>query len=115
MKTARPRLPLSEKQHQRDLFIKACQQAGISTPMNCGPAVRDLLVSLRSAPLLLERGKDGHAHRATPMSKPLIGMAIKTGFARFVSDEKLYVLTPAGETWLSELEIHGLLTTEGRL
>lgn len=109
----RPLNPLSEKARQCERFRKACQAAGIVTPPSCGPAVRDILVSLRSSPLLLlDKARDGYYHRATPTSKPLIGMAIKAGFARFVRDEKLYAITPAGETWLSELEIHGLLKSE---
>lgn len=90
-------------------FRKACQRAGIHTPPNCGPAVRDVLLSLRASPLLLNTGRNKDYHRARPTDQPLIGMAIKTGFARFVADEKCYVITPAGETWLNELEIHGLL------
>jgi hypothetical protein len=113
MKIIRPRQPLSQKAHECAAFRAACVKAGIRTPLNCGPAIRDLLVGLRSSPLLLlERGKDGYYHRATPTRQPLIGMAIKAGFARFVSDEKLYVITPAGETWLTELEIHGLIKSE---
>lgn len=33
----------------------------------------------------------------------------KAGLARFVVAEKIYVITPLGETWLTELEIHGLI------
>jgi len=104
--------PRSQKSLDEAAFRRACQQAGIHTPPHCGPTVRELLVSLRSSPLLLTGLRDGYCHRATPTSKPLIGMAIKAGFARFVRDEKLYALTPAGETWLHELELHGLLKSE---
>lgn len=37
-----------------------------------------------------------------------LGLAIGAGLARFHCDEGCYVITPDGETWLSELEIHGL-------
>ena len=112
MKILRPRQPLSEKAHQCHAFRQGCAAAGIATPPQCGPAIRDLLKSLRHSPLLLEVRSDAYHHRATPTSKPLIGMAIKAGFARFIRDERLYAITPAGETWLTELEIHGLLKSE---
>lgn len=112
MKTHQPRQPLIKDSNQCDRFRKACAAAGIRTPPHCGPAVRELLLSLRTTPLLLDVTRRGNTRRATPRSQPVIGMAIKAGFARFVRDEKLYALTPAGESWLQELEIHGLLKSE---
>lgn len=37
-----------------------------------------------------------------------LGLAIGAGLARYHRDEGCYIITPDGETWLTELEIHGL-------
>lgn len=89
-------------------FRVACQRSGIATPARCGPTVRGLLLELRCQPLavLLAAG----CTRSVKMPQHArLGVAIKAGLARFVPADKHYVITPAGETWLTELEIHGLL------
>lgn len=88
-----------------DHFSKAARVAGIAHD-RCGPAVRDLLLDLRQRPLPAHRPLSGGV--AMPRG-PSMGVAIRAGLARYVSDAGCYAITPAGETWLQELEIHGLL------
>jgi hypothetical protein len=86
-------------------FRRACIVCGIYIE-RCGLAVRDLLLELRSEPLPVGVSASGGAK--TPQHARL-GVAIKAKLARFVPEEKHYVITPSGETWLTELEIHGLI------
>ena len=74
-------------------FNVGCVKAGIAHA-RCGLAVRDLLLQLRAKPM--------PAHAS-------MGVAIKQGLARFLPDQLCYAITPKGETWLTELEIHGLI------
>ena len=37
-----------------------------------------------------------------------MGIAIMAGLVHYLPKETNYVIAPAGETWLTELEIHGL-------
>lgn len=87
-------------------FNVACVKAGIAHP-RCGMAVRDLLLQLRAKPMQAQINAQGGAKMPAHAS---MGVAIKQGLARFVPDQLCYVITPKGETWLRELEIHGLIT-----
>lgn len=86
-------------------FSLECRKAGIAHE-RCGPAVRDLLLGLRKEPLKAQVSSYGGAKMPKHAS---LGVAVQAGLARFMAGEKLYVITPLGETWLTELEIHGLL------
>lgn len=84
-------------------FQKACEQHGIHRP-GCGQKVRDLLKQLRGAPLAVQKSRAG----AKMPSHASLGLAVSAGLARFVRDEACFAITPDGETWLAELELHGL-------
>lgn len=86
-------------------FNVACVKAGIAHA-RCGMAVRDLMLHLRAKPMQAQINASGGAKMPAYAS---MGVAIKQGLARFVPDEICYVITPKGETWLTDLEIHGLL------
>lgn len=87
-------------------FEKACREHGIHRP-RCGQGVRDLLKQLRCAPIAADKSRAG-----TKMpNHASLGLAIGAGLARFHRHEGCYVITPDGETWLSELEIHNLANT----
>jgi hypothetical protein len=86
-------------------FRRACIECGIYVE-RCGLAVRDLLIELRATPLPV--GVSACGRCKTPQHARL-GVAIKAGMARFVKEDRNYVITPRGETWLTELEIHGLI------
>lgn len=87
----------------RDLMAR-----GLYHP-RCGIAAINLALRLRGKPL-------SHAERVAGSMKKdgmsSVSTLILAGLARYVADEKLYVITPAGETWLTELEIHGFLNAE---
>ena len=84
-------------------FAAACRKHGIYID-RCGLAVRDLLQQLRCAPISSERSKAG-----TKMPHhSAMGIAIMAGLVHYLPKETNYVIAPAGETWLTELEIHGL-------
>ncbi len=87
-------------------FTVECRKAGIAHE-RCGLAVRDLLLALRKEPLKSQVSSYGGAKMPKHAS---LGVAVKAGLARFIAVEKLYVITPSGETWLTELEIHGIIT-----
>jgi hypothetical protein len=78
----------------------------------CGAAAMMLCLRLRREPL-------AHAERVRGAMKKhgccSVGTLMRAGLAQYLAAEKLYVITPAGETWLSELEIHGFLGSEGRI
>lgn len=86
-------------------FNLACVKAGIAHA-RCGLAVRDLLLKLRAKPMQAQINAQGGAKMP---AAPSMGVAIKQGLALFMSDQLCYAITPKGETWLSELEICGLL------
>lgn len=89
--------------------VERFRRAGIECGIyieRCGLAVRDLLLELRTGPLPV--GISACGGMKTPQHARL-GVAIKAKLARFVPEEKHYVITPSGETWLTELEIHGLI------
>lgn len=84
-------------------FEQACSERGIYRK-GCGQKVRDLLQQLRCAPIAAGKSRAG-----TKMpNHASLGRAIGAGLARFHRAEGCYVITPDGEVWLSELEIHGL-------
>ena len=84
-------------------FEQACRECGIYRK-RCGQKVRDLLQQLRCAPIAADKSRAG-----TKMpNHASLGLAIGAGLARFHRDEGCYIITPDGETWLAELEIHGL-------
>ncbi len=85
-------------------FSLACQKAGIYHDC-CGVAARDLLLELRGRPMVATQSPYGGLR----MPRPGMGQAVKTGLARFDPPARCYVITPAGETWLKQLEQHGLL------
>lgn len=86
-------------------FSVACVKAGI-THERCGMAVRDLLLQLRAKPMQVLVSASGGAKMPACAS---MSVAIKQGLARFLPDQRCYTITPKGETWLTELEIHGLI------
>jgi hypothetical protein len=84
-------------------FEQACRKYGIYH-QRCGQKVRDLLQQLRCAPIAADKSQAG-----TKMpNHASLGLAIAAGLARFHRDEGCFIITPDGETWLSELEINGL-------
>jgi hypothetical protein len=84
-------------------FEQACRECGIYRK-RCGQKVRDLLQQLRCAPIAADKSRAG-----TKMpNHASLGLAIGAGLARYHRDEGCYIITPDGETWLTELEIHGL-------
>ena len=72
----------------------------------CGVAAINLALRLRQKPL-------PHAERIAGAMKKSgfcsVGTLIKAKLAKYLTAEKLYVITGAGDTWLSELEIHGFI------
>lgn len=86
-------------------FTLACKAKGVYHH-RCGMAVRDLLIELKAKPLRCEPAANGPVKMPRHAS---LGVAVKAGLARFISDQQCYVITPAGEIWLTELEIHGLI------
>ena len=84
-------------------FQKACEVHGIHRK-GCGQKVRDLLKQLRAAPLASQK-----SHAGTKMpNHASLGLAVGAGLARFIREETCFAITPDGETWLAELELHGL-------
>lgn len=86
-------------------FHLACQAAGIAH-QRCGPRVRDLLLELRCAPLQAQVSSYGGVKMPRHVS---LGVALKAGLARYLAADREYAITPLGEAWLMELEIHGLI------
>lgn len=86
-------------------FTLGCKAAGIYHE-RCGAAVRDLLLELREAPLRVQVSSYGGVKMPKHAS---MGVALQAGLARFVREDACYVITPAGLTWLTELESHGLM------
>ncbi len=84
-------------------FARACKKAGLQQA-GCGIGVRDLLQQLRQGPLTCGRSRAGVSmpHAAA------MGPAVRAGLARYHAAERCFVISPAGETWLDELEVHGL-------
>lgn len=82
-------------------FMLACRAAGVYIP-GCGLAIWDLLQELRGGPLEATAAAFG----GLKMPKPArMGVALKHGLVRFDPATRMYAITPAGETWLTELEI----------
>lgn len=94
------------KIHPKD-FTDRCIRMGIHH-RGCGQSARDLLKRLRCAPIMAECKKA--AVRAPRF--PELGLLISAGLVRYEAGERKYVIAPAGETWLAELEIHGLIGEE---
>jgi len=92
MKTTRP--------VKADIFMKQCKAAGLHYS-RCGPHARDLLKFLRSRPLTLAEARQMH--------RTQLGALISAGLARWLAEFQVYAITPSGETWLAELEIHQLI------
>ena len=76
---------------------------------SCGLTAIRLALRLCSQPVTHEERVRG-CMKKTGMSS--MGALVKAGLARYVAAEKIYVITPAGETWLTELEIHGFLNVD---
>ena len=88
-------------------FTALCRKHGCYHD-RCGLAVRDLVQQLRCAPISSEKSKAG-----TKMPHhSAMGISIMAGLVHYLPIEKCYVISPAGETWLAELEIHGLANTK---
>lgn len=80
-------------------FADRCIKHGIFRD-RCGQGVRDALKELRCP----SAGTNRNRRRAV-----VINLAVAAGLARWMPEKRLHVITPAGETWLTELEIHGLI------
>jgi len=86
-------------------FHLRCEAAGIAQE-RCGPKARDLLLDLRKQPLRAQVSSYGGVKMPRHAS---LGVALKARLVRYLPAERAYVITPAGETWLTELETHGLI------
>lgn len=93
------------KTREAELFRKQCGKHGIEAPINCGPSCVVIVRELRVQPITREQTLHTRAYSA-------MGQAIKAGFARWNAEIHSYTITPAGETWLTELEIHHILPSD---
>lgn len=97
-------------------FSQRCIRGGFNF-RGCGISAARMLKAMRTAPLVPERVHDPKARHGVAVIIPgngsgALGALIRNGLARFLRDEDCYAITPKGETWLTELEIHGLLNAE---
>jgi hypothetical protein len=97
-------------------FSERCIRAGLNH-RGCGLSAVEMLLQMRSAPLVPQCVRDPKARGGVTFSVPgngngAMGALIRNGLARFHRDQACYAITPNGETWLTELEIHGLIKNE---
>jgi hypothetical protein len=98
------------------LFRSCAVRAKVAIPEGCSVAAVCLMQDMRqrgSVPM----ATSASMHRPKGVVSPHVAMGavIKSGLARFVRDDRCYVLTDSGHALLAELEQADLLTVAERV